>query len=149
MTTTAPHSPFCSFLSLLIHRVSTSLCCSLSFTFFLLFFISLFFLSPLHLSSLLWKLDDTTSPWTWLALSQLSYGLLFHEHRCCYYSSLLLILSFSSLSHAVWVVKPTSNSMTAPTEVFNSFLAKVLFSPQSVYSDTLSHTYLPFSRVAV
>lgn len=28
--------------------------------------------------------------------------------------------------------------MTAPTEVFNSFLAKVLFSPQSVYSHTLS-----------
>lgn len=42
------------------------------------------------------KLGDTTFSWTWLALSQLSYGLLFHEHRH-YFSSLLLSpLSFSS-----------------------------------------------------
>lgn len=51
-----------------------------------------FFLSLLYICLLpafhLW-----TSPWTWLALSELSYGLLFHEQRHYNFSSLLLRLS--------------------------------------------------------
>lgn len=50
------------------------------------------------------KLDDTTFSWTWLALSQLSYGLLFHEHRH-YFSSLLLSLSF--LAHMLFAAAVT------------------------------------------
>lgn len=55
-----------------------------------------FFLVRLHICSLpafhLWKLDDTTFSWTWLAVSQLTYGLIFNEHRP---------ISLHSCSHSV------------------------------------------------
>lgn len=72
------------------------------------------------------KLGDTTFSWTWLALSQLSYGLLFHKHR--HYFSSLLLSPLSPPTHPPLTcclqqlsLKLMCNSMTPLTEVFNSF----------------------------
>lgn len=128
-----------SWLTLLLfaHTVSSSLslCHVLSFSLSLLVPPL-----PIHLSFpglfICRKLDDTTSPWTWLALCQLSYRLLFHEHHHYYFSSLLLslILFFFFLTHSLqhqWL-KFMSNSMTTLTEVFNSFKIRksAFFFPQ-------------------
>lgn len=89
----------------------------------------------------LWKLDDTTSPWTGRALSQLSYGLLFHEHHHYNFSSLplppsLFLFSLTRCLQQQWL-KLMCNSMTPLTEVFNSFsTCKSNLLP-------LSHTFLP------
>lgn len=115
---------------------------------------------PIHLSFpglfICRKLDDTTSPWTWLALCQLSYRLLFHEHHHYYFSSplLSLILFFFFLTHSLqhqWL-KFMSNSMTTHTEVFNSFKIRksaFFFSLRGVYTPIICHSYLPFSRMEI
>lgn len=132
---------------------------SLSVTFSLFLFLSLSPPLPIHLSFpglfICRKLDDTTSPWTWLALCQLSYRLLFHEHHHYYFSSLLLslILFFFFLTHSLqhqWL-KFMSNSMTTLTEVFNSFKIRksAFFSLRGVYTPIICHSYLPFSRMEI
>ncbi len=137
-----------------------SLFSSLSPTFFLSFFFFLLsfsfspcFFSLLHICLLLafhlWKLDDTTSPRTWQALSQLSYGLLFHEHRHCYFSSFLLTPSpfLFPLAHCLQRqrLKLMCNSMTPLTEVFNSFntyKSAFFFPSECLLTLLLTHTCL-------
>jgi len=122
---THPSAPLSLCLS--VRAVSPSLLFLLSIFLALLLFLTLPFLSPIRLllAFHLWKLDDTTSPWTWAALSQLSYGLLFHEHRHHYFSSLLLTVSPSFFFLLTYYLqqqrlKLMCSLMTPLTEVFNS-----------------------------
>lgn len=110
----------------------------LSFSHFFLalfFFIALFFsLSCTFVSSVV------EIGWYHLSLNLTSFVSAELWFAIPWTSLLLFLFSLARFlfSHTVWVVKPTSNSMTAPTEVFNSLFPKVLFSPQSIYSHTLS-----------